>query len=153
MPLFCHVFGHILTPFWPFFYFEVVLSTDVKDGKTRKWAGTVGPLFKNTYASAEKGQLKFTGLTEDGQNKYDEYLEQVRQARQDPIKRKFERDHLTWYKAKHGIVLNDYEAEMERRNNLTVKVGIARDKPEEENYDGDYLFSDSDGDDDGQGEY
>ena len=126
---------------------------DVKDGKDRKWAGCVGPLFKNTYALAKKGQLKFTGLTQDGQTECDECPEQVQQARKDPIKRKFERDHLAWCKAKHGIVLNDCEAEMERRNNLTVKGGIARDKPEEENYDGDYFFSDSDGDDDGVAEH
>ena len=69
----------------------MVLHTNVKDGKTRKWAGAVGPLFKNVYASAEKGQLKFTGLTQDGQDQHNDYLTQVRQARKDPTKCKFKR--------------------------------------------------------------
>lgn len=116
----------------------------VTDGKTKKWAGCVGPLFKNDYASADNGQLKFTGLTNEGETQYYEYLTQVREARADPDKRKFERDHLTWYKAKHGIVMSTYEEEMVRRANLNPVAGIANDTAEELQYSDKHLFPESD---------
>ena len=122
----------------------MVLESEVKDGKTRKWAGCVGPLFKNDFASADNGQLKFTGLTNDGETQYYEYLTQVREARADPDKRKFERDHLTWYKAKHGIVMSTYEEEMVRRANLSPVAGIANDTAEELQYSDKHLFPESD---------
>lgn len=116
----------------------------VTDGKTKKWAGCVGPLFKNDYASADNGQLKFTGLTNEGETQYYEYLTQVREARADPDKKKFERDHLTWYKAKHGIVMSTYEEEMVRRANLNPVAGIANDTAEELQYSDKHLFPESD---------
>lgn len=127
----------------------MVLETEVKDGKTRKWAGLVGPLFKNEYATAELGQLKFTGLTDDGEIQYNQYLTEVRAARKDPVKRKFERDHLEWYKTKHGIVASTYEAEMTRRANLNPIAGVARDTAEEMEFDDSYLFGGKD--DEGSG--
>jgi len=134
------MFGLILTPFWTYIVSQVVLESEVKDGKTLKWAGCVGPLFKNEFASAQNGQLKFTGLTTDGQTQYNQYLAQVREARADPDKRKFERDHLTWYKAKHGIVMSTYEEEMVRRANLNPVAGIATDTAEELQYSDKHLF-------------
>ena len=122
----------------------MVLESVVTDGKTKKWAGCVGPLFKNDYASADNGQLKFTGLTNDGETQYYEYLTQVREARAHPDKKKFERDHLTWYKAKHGIVMSTYEEEMVRRANLNPVAGIANDTAEELQYSDKHLFPESD---------
>jgi hypothetical protein len=122
----------------------VVLESVVTDGKTKKWADCVGPLFKNDFASADNGQLKFTGLTNEGETQYYEYLTQVREARADPDKRKFERDHLTWYKAKHGIVMSTYEEEMVRRANLNPVAGIANDTAEELQYSDKHLFPESD---------
>jgi hypothetical protein len=122
----------------------VVLESVVTDGKTKKWAGCVGPLFKNDYASADNGQLKFTGLTNEGETQYYEYLTQVREARADPDKKKFERDHLTWYKAKHGIVMSTYEEEMVRRANLNPVAGIANDTAEELQHSDKHLFPESD---------
>lgn len=106
----------------------------------------MGPLFKNEYATADKGQLNYTGLTEDGENQYKQYLTQVRAARKDPVKRQFEKDHLVWYKNKHGIVMADYESEMVRRANLNPKDGVAQDTNEELEYNDKHLFEDSDGD-------
>ena len=112
----------------------------MKDGKTTYWVGLSGDKFKNDYATADQGQLKYTGLTDEGENQFQQYLEQVQNARRSAVKRQFEKDHLVWYKAKHGIVASDYESEMTRRANLNPKAGIAHDTQEELEYDDSHLF-------------
>jgi len=126
-----------------------VLEREQKDGKTTWWTGLSGPLFKNEYANAEKGQLKFTGLTDEGETKYNEYLEHAKAARKNAVMRQFEKDHLVWYKNKHGIIASDYESEMARRANLNATAGIAQDTQEEMDYDDSHLFDKSDEDSDG----
>ena len=133
----------------PSFAWQVVLETETKNGKTTRWAGLSGPLLKNEHAQADIGQLKFAGLTDAGEIQYNQHLETVRNARKDAVKKAFERAHLTWYKDKHGIVMNDYESEMIRRANANPKAGIAQDTPQELEYDDKHLFDDSDGDADG----
>jgi len=62
--------------------------------KTDYWAATIGDTFKNPYAMATSGPHPFTGLTEDGEEQCNEHLEAVIEARKDPVKRMFEKNHL-----------------------------------------------------------
>jgi len=77
----------------------VVKSVD----KTDCWAATIGDIFKNPYALATSGQQHFTGLTDEGEDQHKECLADVIAARADPVKRKFEKDHLAHYKTEMGI--------------------------------------------------
>jgi len=106
---------------------EVVKSVD----KTDCWAATIGDIFKNPYALATSGQQHFTGLTDDGELQYNEYLANVKAARADPIKRKFEKDHLAHLKTEMGIQCATYEDEIARRNMANPTAGIAQDTAEE----------------------
>lgn len=127
---------------------QVVLEEGFdKHNKWRKWAALSGPLFKNEYAKAEYGQQKFTGLTELGDQQFEQYLADVRAARKDKDKRQFEKDHLAWYKQQNNIECSSYEAEMARRAQANAKEGIAKDTEEEKKFDDSLLFGVSDGDD------
>ena len=99
--------------------------------KTDCWAAAIGDIFKNPYALATSGQQHFTGLTDEGELQYNEYLADVIAARADPVKRKFEKDHLAHYKAENNIQGATYEEEIARRNMANPTAGIAQDTAEE----------------------
>jgi len=85
-------------------FLQVALSEVVKSvDKTDCWAAAVGDIFKNPYALATSGQQHFAGLTDDGELQHNEHLTDVKAARADPAKRKFEKDHLAHLKAEMGI--------------------------------------------------
>ena len=138
----------MLTPLFTFFLTQVALSEVVKSAdKTDCWAATIGDIFKNPYALATSGQQHFTGLTDEGEVQYNEYLAEVIAARADPVKRKFEKDHLAHYKAKNNIQGATYEEEIARRNMANPTAGIAQDTQEELLWSDRELYSDEEEDD------
>ena len=138
----------MLTPLLTFIFTQVVLSEVVKSAdKTDCWAATIGDIFKNPYALATSGQQHFTGLTDDGELQYNEYLADVKAARADPVKRKFEKDHLAHYKAQNNIQCATYEEETARRNMANPTAGIAQDTAEELAWSDRELYGDESEDD------
>jgi len=99
--------------------------------KTDCWAAAIGDIFNNPYALATSGQQHFTGLTDEGEDQHKEHLADVIAVRADPVKRKFEKDHLAWLKTKMGIQCATYEDEIARRNMANPTAGIAQDTQEE----------------------
>jgi len=121
----------------------VVKSVD----KTDCWAATIGDIFKNPYALATSGQQHFTGLTDEGELQYNEYLAEVIAARKDPVKRKFEKDHLAHYKTENGLQGDTYEDEIARRAMANPTAGIAQDTQEELEWSDRELYSNEEEDD------
>jgi len=121
---------------------EVVKSPE----KTDCWAAAVGDIFNNPYALATSGQQQFTGLTDDGEAQHNEHLAEVKAARADPAKRKFEKDHLAWLKTKMGIQCATCEDEIARRNMENPTAGIAQDTQEELDWSDRELYSDEEED-------
>ena len=116
----------------------------VKEGETTCWAATYGPIFKNPYTKATSGQQGYTGLTDKGEEKYDEYLAAVKIARDDKEKHKFEKDHLALMKVILDIKCSNYGEELKRRKASEPTAGIAQDKPEDKEWDPRSLYSDDD---------
>jgi len=115
--------------------------------KTDCWAAATGDIFNNPYALATSGQQHFTGLTDDGEDQYKEYMADVIAARADPVKRKFEKDHLAWLKSQMDIQCATYEDEIARRNMANPTAGIAQDTQEELDWSDRELYSDEEEDD------
>ena len=110
--------------------------------KTECWAATYGDIFKNAYTDGCSGQQNFTGLTKLGNSRYQKYLEDVKKARKDPIKRKFEKDFLAWYQTQRDIQCSTYEDDCKRRNKKDPKDGIATDSKEDEEWNDSCLYPD-----------
>jgi len=121
----------------------VVKSVD----KTDCWAAAIGDIFNNPYALATSGQQHFAGLTDEGEDQCKEYLADVIAARADPVKRKFEKDHLAHLKTEMGIQCATYEDEIAHRNMANPTAGIAQDTQEELDWSDRELYSDEEEDD------
>ena len=128
-------------------FWQVVLS-EVQKGPDviQYWASTVGDIFKNNYFKATSGQQQYTGLTDDGEIQYDEHLADNIEAREDAVKRKFEKDHLDWLKPQMDIQCASYEAEVDRRTRADPTEGIAQDKEQDKLWDDSVLYSDEEDD-------
>ena len=138
----------MLTPLLTFIFTQVVLSEVVKSAdKTDCWAAAIGDIFKNPYALATSGQQHFTGLTDEGELQYNEHLADVIAARADPVKRKFEKDHLAHFKVANNIQCATYEEETARRNMANPTAGIAQDTAEELAWSDRELYGDESEDD------
>jgi len=96
---------------------------------------------------ATSGQQHFTGLTDDGEEQYKEYLAEVIAAHKDPVKRKFEKDHLAWLKPQMDIQCATYKDEIARRNMANPMAGITQDTQEELDWSDRDLYSDEEEDD------
>jgi len=116
----------------------VVKSVD----KTDCWASAIGDIFIDPYALATSGQQPHAGLTDDGEVQHKEHLANVKAARADPVKRKFEKDHLAHLKTKMGIQCATCEDEITRRNMANPTAGIAQDTQEELDWSDRELHSD-----------
>lgn len=99
-----------------------------------------GPIFENRFALSSGGQKEFTGLTLDGENQYKAYLLQVNEARADPVKVQFEKDHLAHCRGLWNIQLGNWEADERRRNRGTVQAGLAEESKEEAEFDDSGMF-------------
>jgi len=99
--------------------------------KTDCWAAAVGDIFNNPCALAASGQQHFAGLTDEGELQCKEHLANLIAARVDPVKRKFEKDHLAHLKTEMGIQCATCEDEIARRSMANPTAGIAQDAAEE----------------------
>ena len=87
-----------------------------------------------------------TGLTDKGEEKFDEHLAAVKIARADKAKHKFEKEHLALMKGILDIKCSNYGEELKRRKASEPTAGIAQDKPEDKEWDPRSLYSDDDED-------
>jgi len=106
------------------------------------WAATCSDAFKNPYTEGCSGQQNFTGLTKLGNRHYNKYLEDVKEARKNPIKGKFEKDFLVWFQTQRDIQCLTYEDDCKRRNKKDPKDGIATDTKEDEAWNDSCLYPD-----------
>ena len=127
--------------------FRQVALSEVQKGPDviQCWASTVGHIFKNDCFKATSGQQQHTGLTDDGETQYDEHLADNIEAREEPAKRRFDKDHLAWLKPQMDIQCASYEAEVERRTRADPTEGIAQDKEKDKVWD-DSVYSDEEDD-------
>jgi len=128
----------------PILHCQVVLFEDLSNAnKPIRTASLSGAIFENAFATATNGQAEYTGLTDAGWTRFDNYVQENKEARLDNNKRKFERDHLVWQKTQMDIQCDDWLADKRRRGRAAAREGIAQDTAEELAFDEAALFTDS----------
>ena len=129
-------------------FFQVVLSEDLTNThKPKRTASLSGPIFLNKFAKTTMGQSEYTGLTEEGATQYETYLNAVIEARKDPDKRQFEKDHLEYQKTLMDIECEDWHADEKRKSRGDPKEGIATDNLKDLEFNEADLFSSESEDD------
>jgi hypothetical protein len=104
-----------------------------------------GAEFVNLYAEQSKGKKKYTGLKDEGDLKFNDYLERSESARRNPEKRKLERDLLDLFRQQAGLQCATYELEQVRLTAPPAQEGLAKDTEEEANFDDTEYFDNYDG--------